>query len=253
MKRILIVCFFINIVVGCYPQSTQNKFIKYSPCPFPLEHSPGVICKEIPLIDENEVYDYTIDFISCIKHSYYIGAHAMIADTIVYIKILSPKIKGYQGYKKIKPGKIYPMQVKLLYPNPLKHSLDWYYHYVFLFRENVVCLQATDCMKYIFISDNLKGLRYIQSKDIDTLPQFIQLMNTDSLANNIILSILKKANIGLNTYVDTSSVTNCLKKIPCGFSIVDLFLPWSFHNFVFIISPCLDFFVPFQSSFRVCT
>lgn len=221
MKRILIICLFTTIAVGCYSQNIKAKYIDLHADTCPSKLPVSKISRNVSLIDENKTYDFTIDFVSRIKHSYYIGAHTMFEDSIVCVKILSPKTKGYHGYRKIKAGNTYPMGVELLFPYYLMHSLDYYNNYIFLFRKEFVPLQATVCMQYIHISDNLKGLRLVSCIDTNTMSLFMQRVNIDSFANDVILSVLKKDSNHLSTCVDTSSVILCLKKFPFEFSVVN--------------------------------
>lgn len=172
------------------------------------------------LVKENELYLITVDFLWKIKNAHYIGGHINIADTLVYIKILAPKEKrDKKSNEKIKIGNSYEMTLFRYYPYELCHEIDRYHNYNLLFGDKVVCLQATDCLNYIFTTDNLQGLYYFVLDTSSTnLKHHVQ---EREIAYDTFMSILKKDQQFIDKIVDVPTVISCQRKMACSFSIVD--------------------------------
>ena len=166
------------------------------------------------IINEDSIYLFTIDFIRKIKNAYYIGAHTMLMGRTIHVKIIEPTLSKINK-NKICVGKSYEMQLLRYYPYPLSHSLDYYRNYNFLFGEKVVSLQSTYCLNYIFTTENLNGLQYINEK-----------MNNNKLVPNyfvdsVIFIILHKDNEKIRQIVEMSSVISCQKKFAFESSIIN--------------------------------
>ena len=176
------------------------------------------------LIMDDSLYNVTIDYLWRIKNAFYIGAHTDISDTKVHVKIIEPKVNINSTVSRIKVGNTYSMRLFRYYPYPLRHSTDYYQNYNFLFGNSIVCLQATDCLSYIFTTNNLVGLSYYSENDDSSGNNSLDLhqrTKDQEVAYKTFTSIIRKDSLSIIDLVDTSQVMANLKKMSVSFSIVD--------------------------------
>lgn len=182
-----------------------------------------IIKDNASLIKEDSLYDITMDFVWRIKNAYYIGGHTNIADTTIYVKILEPKTKVNSKGSKIKIGDTYGMRLFRYYPHCLTHSIDYYHNYNLLFGKRVVCLQATDCISFIFTTNYLTSLHYLNEDSFfrkTSLDKRHSIQEKETVITTF-FSIIKKDKRSIKQLVDFSAIKACQKKMGCSYSIVD--------------------------------
>ena len=214
MKNLSFVLFFLP-VISAFSQGNIENANSFFPQDTFAQQNPMVIINDYAfMINEDSTYTFTIDFIGKIKNAYFIAAHTKIFDSTIYVKIIKSKeCIGKQG-EKIKVGDNYDMRLIRYYPYPLKHELDYYYNYNFLFGKKIIGLQATFCMTYIFTTHDLDGLRYVVEKNTilpRMLPSSETTLSTDSLANKIISAIIRRDKEKIWNYADSVAVMTSLK------------------------------------------
>lgn len=172
------------------------------------------------IIEENNTYSFTVDFIRRIKGAYYIGAHTIVLDSTIYVKILEPLIYEHDTNERIQVGHSYDMRLKRYFPNPLSHTIDYYVNYNFLFGRRIVSLQSTDCLSYIFSTDDLVGLHYINKND-SRHKSPTRSEQDDEIAYSTFLSIIRKNKYTSEQFVNRLSVVSCAKKQAKKYSLVN--------------------------------
>lgn len=176
------------------------------------------------IIDEDSTYSFTVDFIRRIKNAYYIGAHTTVLDSTIYVKIIEPLINKPNKKGIIRVGNSYKMRLIRYFPYPLSHAIDYYINYNFLFGSKIVSLQSTDCLTYIFSTDDLEGLHYINKKSrtsgrISSDPS--QNFQDKKIAYKTFISIIQKDKSTTEQLVDRLAVVACAKTQARKYSIVD--------------------------------
>ena len=176
------------------------------------------------IIDEDSNYSFTVDFIRRIKNAYYIGAHTTVLDSTIFVKILEPRIAKPNRKGIIQVGNSYEMCLMRYYPYPLSHTIDYYINYNFLFGKRLVSMQSTDCLSYIFFTNNLEGLYYtnMESKSfVSNGSTKIQNIHNTEIVYNIFLSIVRKDKSVTEPIVDGCAVIANAKKQADKYSLVD--------------------------------
>lgn len=176
------------------------------------------------LIKDDSLYLVTVDFLWRIKNAHYIGAHIHIADSTVYVKILEPITNNGICGEKIKTGESYQMRLFRYYPFQLSHEIDYYHNYNLLFGKTIVSLQATDCLDYIFTTDNLHGLSYLDNNDSlcdDLSTEVRQFVYDNGIALQSFLAIIQKDEQKIRSLVDSCAVMNRQCKMAIPYSLVE--------------------------------
>lgn len=226
MKRLVILVVSISEFILVAAQSSVGNQLSHSTNKtFPdVSRSRNITTDNTFLIKDDSLYNVTVDYIWKIKNAFYIEAHTDISDTIVHVKIIEPKVNNNSTMSRIKVGNTYSMRLFRYYPYPLKHSTDYYLNYNFLFGNSIVCVQATDCLSYIFTTNNLVGLSYYSKNDgyisNNSIDRYRRVKDQE-VAYKTFNSIIRKDILSIIDLVDTSQVMANLKKMAISFSIVD--------------------------------
>lgn len=186
---------------------------------------PGVnIQDNAYLIKDDSTYTLTIGLIKRIKNAYFVSARTRIMDSTVYVKILEPYFPKSQKNKRIRKRGVYDIQLNRLFPYPLAHPIDCYCNYNFFFGKKIVSVQATDCMSYVFTSDDLDGLFLTLNHTDDSLHPVVKYAlshQLDSTSHRIIRSIIMHTH-EIYEYADLTSVLRYANRLASPFSKSDL-------------------------------
>jgi len=116
------------------------------------------------LVTDTIYYNFLIDDVRNLKKGYFISAYTKIQDSLVYVQIISLKERMF--YKnKIKKGDLYPMKLIRYSEMPLHRSIEYKAIYDVMVGEKSVGVLSTG-WSYLFITQNLRGLEYLDSASI---------------------------------------------------------------------------------------
>ena len=208
MKKQFLLLLLSFFVIGIYAQNNgKNDSTSFPVDPLAPRH-PNVIIRDYDfIINEDSTYLFRIGPIRRIKNAYYIRAHTKVMDSTINVRIIVPKANTTRG-DKIRRGNTYTMQLKRFYPYNLKYGLpDHYkYNYNFLFGKKLVIYQVFGGA-YIFMTDNLEGLRYISDTN-KKQNEYIPNISPESF----IYMILQKDSLKIRQDIDVSSILSKYKK-----------------------------------------
>lgn len=114
------------------------------------------------LIEDSSYYNFTVSEIHKLKNGYGILLTSRICDTNTYTYVIS-RGKGVKNGEKIKVGNTYKMKLTRYFPEPLILSIEYPKIYDVMIGTEIIPVMATGLFSYIFITQNLNGLHYIDS------------------------------------------------------------------------------------------
>lgn len=206
MKKQFLLLLLSLFVIGVYAQNNKkNDSISFPVDPL-APQNPSVIIRDYDfIINEDSTYSFKIFKPRRIKNAYYIGAYTKVMDSTINVRIIVPKTNTTKG-DKIRSGNTYTMQLRRYYPYYLQHGLHYNYNYNFLFGKKLVIYQVF-AGAYIFMTDNLEGLRYISDTN-KKQNEYIPNISPESF----IYMILQKDSLKIRQDIDVSSVLSKYKK-----------------------------------------
>lgn len=146
-------------------------------------------------IGGDSYYCIHIDHIYSMKGGYYIEAHTIINDSIrAFVKIISFKEKCdyHLQSERLRVGKLYWMKLSPYFRKQIPYSVEYKQVYDIVAGNNSIAVLATGSFSNLFLTDNLQGLRYIDSTQISVHQQ-------QCLSDSVrFRSFIEKAIIGLN-------------------------------------------------------
>jgi hypothetical protein len=177
------------------------------------------------LITDSIYYNFKILKILKFDHGYGLLLATEIDGRDCYAFTISMK-EGKSNHRKIRKGRCYRMKLKRYFSEPLIRSIEYtHYHNVMLGVNHVGVLSVGS--PYIFCSQNMKDLYYIDSAEVDKTERKI-LENTNEitlLAKDFIQSIcFEEDSARLIEISDTALMKTSLKKYH------ELFGPNIFHG-----------------------
>jgi hypothetical protein len=164
------------------------------------------------LISNSEYYDFKVLKIIEFKMGYGLFLRTKINDRYSYALSITMK-EGKSKHKKIKKWHTYRMKLTRYYRKPLARSIEYPPIYDVMLGQNNVGILSIG-YSYIFISQNTKGLFYVDSIEVAGIERTIS-NNTNeisSFSKNFIKSIsFEEDSALLMKYIDTTSVKTSLK------------------------------------------
>jgi hypothetical protein len=167
------------------------------------------------LIKDSIFYDYKIRDIYKIKRGFFITLETRTEDTNIIVKVISfkhPKEKGSNKIK-IKIGDTYKMRLVRYNKYPLIKSFEHHYNYDILIGKEAIGIASAGSYSYLFITDNLDGLYYIDSTTSANTYNYSKKARQQihDFVYNVIRSMtFKEDSSKLNLYMDTHLVHRSL-------------------------------------------
>lgn len=165
------------------------------------------------LVTDTTYYDFLIYDIRKIQNGYFISAHTKIQEMPVRVQIISMDEKLF--YKnKIKKGKHYRMKLTRYFETPLKRGIEHMPTYNVMVGRKSVAVLSTGYFAYLFVTQNLQGLEYLDSASITHIETSSKKLKNDlhDFLYQIIPSLSFKEDTALLVnYFDTSQVKKSLK------------------------------------------
>jgi len=116
------------------------------------------------LISDSIYYKFTIDEIYKFNNGYGLQLSTKISDIDVIAFLVSMKSSEISG-KKIKKGCSYNLKLSRYFEKPLSRSIEYPQFYDVMLGQNMVGILSIG-YSYIFISQNINGLNYIDSASV---------------------------------------------------------------------------------------
>ncbi len=164
------------------------------------------------LINDTSYYPFTVFDIHKYKQGYGIWATTRLHDTNIYVYIISIKGESIKT-EKVKQGQTYRMNLKRYYEHPLATSAEFKQIYDVMLNEKNVGILSIGQFSYLFVTNNLVGLHYVDSVQANPLKKQILDYSTklQVFVNSFVKAIsFSEDSMYLSNYVDTNLIKKAL-------------------------------------------
>jgi hypothetical protein len=160
------------------------------------------------LIKDNTSYLCYVNKIYNLKNGYIINVKTKIDSIYVTFYITSSKTKNISSKNKIKEKHKYYLTLKRYFEYPICAGIEVYSNENIMIGDKMVNVGFPGSFYYLFISDNLDGLYYLDSNLIHSRYHILEKQQNpiDSLIFNFINEINIPSSNNITTYVDSNNV-----------------------------------------------
>jgi len=166
------------------------------------------------LINDSKYYSFKVISIYKLEDAFFIQLQTQIDNRNVIAYVVSVNLKD-KNKDKIKIGKTYRMKLLRYYEKPLSRSIEYKKNYDLMIGNHLVSILSTGWFPYIFVTQNLRGLNYIN--EIDTSLSVLKIPQNDfnkidTLSCNLVKKIYDHDFSFLMKHCDTLLIKDIIKK-----------------------------------------